>query len=174
MTFLHFYTVFHTALSIVAVISGLLVVKGLLVSHGRQLWTLLFLVTATATTVTGFFFPFEGFTPAFILGIISVVPLTLAILARYRHRLKGSWRGTYVINCVIALYFNCFVLVVQSFEHIPSLNVLAPTQKEPPFAIAQLVTLVVSIAAGFFSYKNYHPKNLEAELSSTYVSPRIG
>lgn len=164
-------TVLHTLISFVAIISGLLVVKGLINSSGRQLWTLLFLCSTAATTLTGFFFPFHGFTPAFTLGVISIIPLTLAFGARYTYRLKGAWRGTYVITAVLSFYFNFFVLVVQSFQKIPSLNAYAPTQTEPPFQIAQLITLILFITAGVFSFKNYHPKP-EEELSTSYISPR--
>ncbi len=170
MSGLLLYTLFHTALSIVAIISGLLVVKGLISSAGRQLWTLLFLWTASATTLTGFFFPFNGITPALILGVVSIVPLTLAFVARYRYRLAGTWRSTYVVTVITVLYFNCFVLVVQSFRHVPSLNVFAPTQTEPPFKIAQLVTLLLFIVIGIISFKKYRPK-ISEELVTGYVSP---
>ena len=39
-----------------------------------------------ATSVTGFLFPFHGFIPAFIIGIISMVLLAIAIYARYSRR----------------------------------------------------------------------------------------
>ena len=81
-------------------------------------WTKWFLVTAVATTVTGFFFPFHGFTPAIGLGIISLPFLAITIFARYSRQLLGLWRWIYVIGAVICLYFNLFVLVVQSFEKI--------------------------------------------------------
>ena len=134
MSGLLLYTLFHTALSIVAIISGLLVVKGLISSAGRQLWTLLFLWTAAATTITGFFFPFNGVTPALILGVISIVPLVLAFVARYRYRFWPAL-GEAPMWLPLSQFFtlNCFVLVVQSFRHVPSLNVFAPTQTEPPF-----------------------------------------
>ena len=52
---------------------------------------------------------------------------------------------------MIALYLNVFVLIVQSFEKIPGLHVLAPTQTESPFKLTQLVVLtlfvVLAIAA---------------------------
>jgi hypothetical protein len=48
---------------------------------------------------------------------------------------------------VVALDFNCFVLVVQSFEKVPALKALAPTQAEPPFAIAQLLVLALFVYA---------------------------
>ncbi len=45
-------------------------------------------------------------------------------------------------------YFNTFVLIVQSFQKIPALKDVAPTQSEPPFKLTQLVVLVAFIALG--------------------------
>jgi hypothetical protein len=171
MTLLQLFTIFHTVLSLVAIIAGLLVVKGMIASHGRQLWTLLFLVTAAATTITGFFLPFQGLTPAWILGVISIPPIVLAFLARYRYRRAGAWRGIYVVTSVITLYFNCFVLVVQAFRHVPALHALAPAQTEPPFQVAQLATLVLFAVIGFYAYRNYRLKT--EELLTGYVSPHL-
>jgi len=57
--------------------------------------------------------------------------------------MDGAWRRTYVITSSVALYFNVFVLIAQMFQKIPALKVLAPTQSEPPFLLAQLVCLVL-------------------------------
>jgi hypothetical protein len=48
-----------------------------------------------------------------------------------------------VISSALALYFNVFVFIVQSFEKMPALKALASTQTEAPFRIAQLATLVL-------------------------------
>jgi uncharacterized membrane protein len=107
-------------------------------------WTKWFLTTAVLTTITGFFFPFHGFTPAIGLGIISLPFLALTIFVRYSKHLAGAWRWIYVIGAVICLYFNLFVLVVQLFEKVPALHAIAPTQTESPFKLTQLAVLVVS------------------------------
>ena len=57
----------------------------------------------------------------------------MALLALYGRRLGGAWRWVYVLTAAIALWFNVFVLVVQSFQKIGFLQVLAPNQTEPPF-----------------------------------------
>ena len=72
----------------------------------------------------------------------------LAIFALYSKRLAGVWRSSYVITALTALYLNLFVGVVQAFLHVGPLHALAPTQSEPPFALAQgalfLLFLVVT------------------------------
>jgi hypothetical protein len=113
------------------------------------------------TSVTGFFFPFKGITPAIILGILSLVVLAAAIAARYAFHLAGSSRWIYVVGSVVALYFNVFVLVVQAFLKIPALHALAPKGSEPPFAIAQGIVLVFFILAGIRSVKRFTPSPSE-------------
>jgi hypothetical protein len=146
---LNAFTVFHVVLSLIGIGAGVVVIYGLIRPRTLPGWTKLFLATTAATSVTGFLFPFHGFTPALALGVLSLVVLLIASLAMYRYRLLGIWRRTYAITAVIALYFNVFVLVVQLFRRVPALTALAPTQSEPPFQIAQLAALLIFAAIGF-------------------------
>jgi uncharacterized membrane protein len=118
---------------------------GLLAGLRLNRWTAVFLISTVATSVTGFFFPFHGLTPAIIVGIISLVLLAVAILARYARHLGGHWRWIYVVSAMIALYLNVFVLVVQLFQKVPALKAMTPTQSEPPFAVTQLVVLALFV-----------------------------
>jgi hypothetical protein len=142
------FTIFHVALSLVGIGSGFVVLYGLLQAKQSSGWAKTFLTTTVATSLTGFLFPFHGFTPGIGVGIVSMIVLAAAILALYRFGLAGGWRRTYVITSVMALYLNFFVLIVQSFEKVPALRALAPTQSEPPFQIAQLVALLLFVALG--------------------------
>src|SRR4030095_3403771 len=119
---LQIYTIIHTLISLVAIFTGIVVVFGMLAGNRLDGWTKWFLITAVATTVTGFFFPFHGFAPSIGLGLISLPIFALTIYARYPHRLTGHWRWIYVIGASLALYFNVFVGIVQSFEKIPALQ----------------------------------------------------
>jgi hypothetical protein len=132
-------------LSLVGIVSGLVVLYGLLTNNGMPSLTKWFLSTTIATSLTGYGFPVEHLLPSHIVGAVSLVVLALALLARYRCQLAGGWRQTYVISAMIGLYLNVFVLVVQSFEKIPALKAVAPTQQEAPFSIAQLGVLVLFI-----------------------------
>jgi hypothetical protein len=143
------YTAIHVAISLIAIVTGLVVLAGLLKGQGLAGWTMVFLLTTVATSLTGFGFPFERLLPSHIVGAISLVALAVAIVARYRFRLATTWRTTYVVAAVLSLYLNVFVLVVQSFMKVPALNALAPTQSEPPFAVAQTIVLVIFLALGY-------------------------
>ena len=137
------FTLFHVFLSLVGIGTGLIVLYGLLTSQRFDSWTKRFLITTVATSVTGFMFPVHQFMPSHAIGILSLIVLGIAIVARYRYHLAGGWRRTYVITALIALYLNFFVLIVQLFRKVPALKELAPTQSEPPFQITQLVVLLL-------------------------------
>ena len=147
------YTLVHVVISLVGIGSGIVVVVGLLTRKWLDRWTALFLTTTLATSLTGYGFPVEHVLQSHIVGAISIVVLALAIYARYVRRLGGNWRATYVIGAVIALYLNVFVLVVQSFLRVPALKALAPTQSEPPFAVTQLIVLMLFFVLGFLATK---------------------
>ncbi len=149
------FTFVHVAISLAGILSGFVVLFGLLAGKRRDGWTALFLVTTVATSITGFMFPYDGFTPGIGVGIISLAVLAIAIFARYGRHLAGGWRRTYVITAVIALYLNVFVLVVQLFEKVPSLHALAPKGSEPPFAITQGIVMVTFIALGIAAAKGF-------------------
>lgn len=149
------FTQVHVVISLIGIVSGLIVVFGMLKGKLLHGWNGLFLLTTVLTNVTGFFFPFEGFKPSYVVATISLVLLAIAILARYAQHLAGGWRRTYVISAVIALYLNCFVLVVQSFLKVPALHALAPEGKEPPFLAAQIVVMAIFIGLGVSAAKNF-------------------
>jgi hypothetical protein len=149
------FTLIHVAISLVAIASGLVVLFGMIAGKRLDAWTAFFLATTIATSVTGFLFPFHGVTPGIVLGVISMVVLAVALYARYGGHLAGVWRLAYVITAVMALYLNVFVLIVQSFQKVPALAALAPTQSEPPFAIAQGIALAAFIALGILAGKKF-------------------
>jgi hypothetical protein len=157
------YTLIHVLISLIAIASGFVVMYGLLGGKRLDRMTALFLTTAVLTSVTGFGFPMgDHLSPANKLGIISLVVLAIAVVARYPLHLAGGWRRTYVISAAMALYLNSFVLVVQSFEKVSALKVLAPTQKEPPFAIAQGTVLVAFIVLTIFAVKRFRSEPVPA------------
>jgi len=156
------FTLFHVALSLIGIGAGFVVVYGLLTSKMYDGWTKLFLVTTVATSVTGYLFPVHKLTPGHVVGLVSLIVLTFAILARYRHRLAGGWRRTYAITAVAALYLNVFVLIVQLFEKVPALKAVAPTQSEPPFQVAQLAALVIFALLAVRAAMKFHGEPLHA------------
>ncbi len=140
------FTIVHVVLSVVGIGSGFIVLCGLLTRKRLERWTALFLASTVATSVTGFGFPFDHVLPSHVVGVISLLVLAVAIVARYARHLSGAWGRLYVITAMVALYLNVFVLVVQLFQKVPTLKALAPTQSESPFVLAQLSVLALFVA----------------------------
>ena len=142
------FTIIHVAISLAAIVSGFVVLFGMISDTPLGRWTALFLITTVATSVTGFGFPIAGMTLGLAIGVISLIILAAVIYARYSQRLAGVWRSVYVIGAMFAFYLNFVVLIVQSFQKVPVLHDLAPKQTEPPFLVAQVVSMVAFIALG--------------------------
>jgi K+-transporting ATPase A subunit len=153
------FTKVHVVISLIAIFAGIVVMFGLLTSKRLNGWTVLFLITTVLTSVTGFFFPFHGFTPAIGVGILSLVVLAIAIFTRFGRRLAGASRWIYVVTAMLALYLNVFVLIVQLFQKVPALKALAPTQAEPPFLIAQLGALVIFVVLTVLAAIRFRPSS---------------
>ena len=151
------FTQIHVVLSLIGIVAGLVALFGMFRNNRLNGWTLIFIVTTVATTLTGFLFPFKGFTPAIGTGIVSSLVLAVTILARYAFNMAGPWRRIYVITAVVSLYLNCFVLVVQGFLKVPALHALAPQGTEPAFALTQGLVLVLFVIAGFLAVRRFHP-----------------
>jgi len=151
------FTFSHVLISLVAILSGLVVLFGMIRSERMVGATAIFLAFTLATSVTGFFFPFRGLTPAIVLGIVSLVVLVPVLLARYAFHLGGPWCAVYAAGAAALLYFNCFVLVVQLFLKVPALHALAPNGSEPPFAIAQGALLLFFAVTGFLAVMRLRP-----------------
>jgi len=156
------FTLLHVVISLLGIASGFVVLFGMLGGKRLDGWTSFFLATTVATSVTGFGFPFDHLLPSHKVGIISLVVLAIAILARYGLHLVGAWRWMYVVCATMALYLNVFVLVVQSFRKVPALKAMAPTKSEPPFKVAQLVVLVLFAVLGIFATIKFRSEAVRA------------
>jgi hypothetical protein len=152
------FTLFHVVLSLVGIGSGSVVGFGLLLGKRLPIWTATFLSTTVLTSVTGFMFPVHHFMPSHGVGTVSLI--ALAIYALYVKRLVGGWRRVYVIDAVIAQYLNFFVLIAQLFQKVPALKVLAPTQTEGPFKVAQVTALVAFALLAIFATRRFRNNQL--------------
>jgi hypothetical protein len=162
------FTLLHVILSLVGIAAGIVVVFGMLAARRLDGWTALFLATTVLTNVTGFMFHSAHFGPPHVIGLLSLLLLVLAILARYSYHMAGSWRWIYVTTAVISLYLNVFVGVVQAFQKLPLLQPLAPTGTEPPFAVAQGLVLLAFVVLTVLALKRFYPAR-----DTTAVSMKI-
>jgi len=68
-----------------------------------------------------------------------------------------------VVGAFLTLYFNVFVGIVKSFEKIPALKAMAPTQSEPPFKLTQLVVLGLFVVLTLVASIRFRPEPLRVQ-----------
>jgi hypothetical protein len=147
----------HVAISLVAIASGFMVIAGLVTNRRLNGLTAFCLLFTVLTSVTGFFLPLQGLTPPVIVGIISLVFLAIAIYARYVVHLAGPMRAIYIVTAMIALWFNFFVLIAQSFNKVP---VLKPFDGKPLFLATQVAALALFVVLTVTAIKKFRPDNI--------------
>jgi len=151
------FTKLHVVISLIGIISGLVMVWGMLGNRRLPRWTSVFLAFTALTSITGFPLPPFGIDPPRIIGILSLVLLAAAIFGYYVFHLEGAWRWIYVVTAVISLYLNVFVFVIQAFQKLAFLQLFAPTQSEPPFVVTQALVLALFAGFGFLSVRRFKP-----------------
>jgi hypothetical protein len=147
------FTMLHVIISLVAIAAGFVMLGSMVRTVWSPRWNGLFLITTIATSATGFLFHSKSFGPPHVIGIISLVVLAISVYSLYARRLVGVWQRIYTISAAFAFYLNVFVGVVQAFQKIPSLQVLAPTQSEGPFIAAQAVVLLLIIGLTYLAVR---------------------
>lgn len=138
----------HVGISLIGIVSGLIALPAMARGWWAPRTQAVFLVTTLLTSLTGFLFPFRGFTPAIGVGVISTVDLLVAFAALFALRRAGWAWAAYAVSATVALWLNLFVLVVQAFQKVPLLNHLAPAGTEPPFLAAQILLLILMLILG--------------------------
>ncbi|HTO61565.1 MAG TPA: hypothetical protein VMM15_09945 [Bradyrhizobium sp.] len=154
------FTWVHVAISLIAIVAGILVTIGMLAGQQLPSFTAIFLLFTILTSATGFLFPVTQLLPSHVIGIISLVLLALACIALYGQKLAGRWRGVYVVTALLSLYLNVFVLVIQGFLKIPALSEIAPGNPPtgPVFGAVQGVVLVAFAALIFAAFRRFRPR----------------
>ena len=153
------FTTLHVVISLIAIVAGIIVMFGMLGSNPMPGLTAIFLLFTILTSATGFLFPFTQLLPSHMIGILSLVLLAIACIALYVMKLSGSWRWIYVVTALLSLYFNVFVLVIQSFLKIPALTAVAPGNPPsgPVFAVVQGIVLVFFVVMIIGAVRRFRP-----------------
>jgi hypothetical protein len=156
------FTLVHVIISLIAIVAGLIVMFGMLGSRTQPGLTAIFLLFTILTSATGFLIPpllSDKLLPSHIIGGLSLVLLAIACVALYGSKLAGPWRWIYVVTALLALYFNVFVLVIQSFLKIPALTALAPGNPPsgPVFAVVQGIVLVFFVLMIIGAWRRFRP-----------------
>ena len=149
----------HVTICFIALLAGALALGALCRARRLPTWDAVLLVSTVLISLTGFALPSPPGTPtpdpARILGVIELVVVAIAAVALYGYHLARAWRGIYVVAIVLTVYFNVFVAVTQAFLKIGFLHAIAPTGKEPPFLVAQLLTLALFVVIGVTALRRF-------------------
>jgi hypothetical protein len=156
------FVLVHVIISLIGIVAGLVVMFGMLGSNRMPGLTTIFLLFTILTSATGFLIPplvSEKLLPSHMIGLLSLILLAIACIALYVMKLSGSWRWIYVLTALISLYFNVFVLVIQSFLKIPALTALAPGNPPtgPVFAVVQGIVLVFFVVMIIGVWRRFRP-----------------
>jgi hypothetical protein len=153
------FAFFHTLITLVTILSGLVMLVGMIGNRRQALVHAVFLLLTVATVATGFIIQVKPVTPAVALGFLVSVLLIVALPARYVFGMRGAWRWIYVVTATASLYFNCFVLVVQTFQKVPALHAIAPgiPPTGPIFGATQGIVLIAFVIAGYLAVRRYRP-----------------
>src|ERR1700732_1988549 len=153
------FTLLHVVISLIAIVAGIIVMFGMLGSNKMPGLTAIFLLFTILTSATVFLFPFEKLLPSHVIGILSLVLLVIACFALYVMKLSGAWRWIYAVTALLSLYFNVFVLVIQSFLKVPALAAVAPGNPPsgPVFGVVQGIVLVFFILMIIGAIRRFRP-----------------
>jgi hypothetical protein len=153
MTSLGILTLFHTLVSVVQIVLGIALVLAFLGHKPTGPLTRWFLIATAVTLVSGFVFPFNGVTPAIVVGILNAAILIVTWFAWQRAGTARLWNTVYALGFLALLFFDCLVLIVQAFQKVPFLHALAPLGNEPAVLVSQTVLLIATVLVGFFLYR---------------------
>ena len=153
------FTMVHVIISLIGIVSGIIVMFGMLGSKRMPGLTAIFLLSTILTSATGFGFPFTQLLPSHMIGILSLVLLAIACIALYGMQLAGAWRWIYAVTAMISLYLNIFVLVIQGFLKVPALTALAPGNPPsgPVFAVVQGIVLLFFVLVIIGAIRRFRP-----------------
>lgn len=153
------FTVVHVVLSLVGIASGVLVL--LRPSASPKAWglTTLFLVTTIAASVTGLLYLllFPRFGMGHGLAIASLAIFVPTLMALWRHRPAGPWRGIWVAGAATLLYLNAVIAVMQAFGKIGFLRALPSTSIGSPLFISHLLVLAISVWLAIHAFTALQP-----------------
>ena len=152
----------HVVISLIAIVAGIIVMFGMLGSNRMPGLTAIFLLITILTSATGLR---DSAAPVRKVAAVAYHRHSLAgaagdrLLRALRQKLSGAWRWIYVLTALVSLYFNVFVLVIQSFLKVPALHALAPgiPPSGPVFAVVQGIVLVFFAFMIIGAWRRFHP-----------------
>jgi len=153
-------TVVHTAVSLIALLAGVLVLRGILASRRPGGAAAFFLAAMAVTDVTGFMFASQRVGPGHIVGALSLVVLVPTVLAATVRNLTGAWRWSYVGGVTALLYLDAVIAILQLFARLPPVR----AGGLPVLVATQLAVLAAFAWLGVRAARRFHPATIGPDL----------
>ena len=136
--------VFHTAISLVAVVCGFwAVVRDKEISPRNRLGQT-YLVTTLVTAVTGLgIFQHGGFGPPHALSVLTILALAIGTVAAVSRVFGRASRYVQVISYSSTLFFHMIPGVTETSTRLPPSAPLVASPDEPVLKVVALVLLVI-------------------------------
>lgn len=136
--------VFHTAISLIAVVSGFwAVIRDKEISPRNRLGQT-YLVTTLITAVTGLgIFQHGGFGPPHVLSILTLVALALGTIAAASRVFGRASRYVQAISYSSTLFFHMIPGVTETSTRLPPSAPFVASPDSPELQVVALVLLVV-------------------------------
>ena len=94
------FAFFHTVITLVALVAGLLTLFAMLRNERPGLMTTVFLLFSALTAITGFLLPFQSaLQPSMVVGYILSVAVLLAVLGVRPMSSRRCWRCISTASC---------------------------------------------------------------------------
>jgi hypothetical protein len=144
----------HTAISLIGLAAGAVVLRGIFLSRRPGGMAALFLVSMVLTDISGFVFPLRQIGLGQVVGALSLAVLVPTILACTVHHLAGPWRLVYVAGITGTLYLDALIAVFMLFAKLPPLRATGPQ----PLLVVQLAVLAFFFFMGAHAVARFRPE----------------
>ena len=146
----------HAALGLLGLLSGVVVLLGLMTANRSPRWTALFFITIGLADAGGLLLHDTTLVTAYPVGL-SLGLLVVAAVARYVCGAERHWRWVYVIATIAALYLNVFVATPQAFLSLPFLMRLLPLDLAPVLFAGSLALTALFFCFCIVALLRYRP-----------------
>gem|GEM_PF-4058298 len=156
------FTGLHAVIGMLMLVSGAVMLFGMVQGKYRRRWTILFFVTAGLTDAGVLLLHDVALLQDYPLELCALVLLITGAFAFYLRGAERHWRGVYIIASVTALCLNVQVATEQSFLTLPSLMRLMPLDPAPVFFAEPLLLTLLFLCTCIAALCRYFPEAKEA------------
>jgi uncharacterized membrane protein len=158
---------FHTAVSLVAVVAGLVAFARYKAISPRTLAGKVYIGMTVATCVTGFFiFHHGGFGKPHVLGIVTLVVLGVAAIAGYSNVFGRASHYVETISYSATFFFHMIPAITETSTRLPAGSPLVANADAPELQAATGVLFVLFLLGSALQAWRLHASPIPAVASA--------